>query len=83
MTHDQKNSLAFAVRLSHGYCMDSADVLTKWLADHPDVDVQEARSFMSMCHGVPFPSIRGRKEGPFPVYPDRPYYDARVFEGIE
>ena len=37
----------------------------------------------SMSHGVPWPSIRGKVEGPFPVYPDRPYYDARFHEGIE
>lgn len=83
VTHAQKNSLGFAVRLAHGYCMDLSDVLTKWLADHPDVDVKEARSFISMSHGVPFPSIRGKVEGPFPIYPERPYYDARVHESIE
>lgn len=58
-------------------------LLTVWLSEHPDVKPEEARSFLSMCHGVPFPSIRGKKEGPFPVYRDRPYYDARVHEGIE
>jgi len=83
MTHGEKNDLAFKVRLSHGYCMDQADVLTRWLVEHPHVAVEEARSFTSMCHGVPFPSIRGKKEGPFPVYPSRAYYDARVHEGIE
>lgn len=83
MTKEEKNSLAFAVRLAHGYCCDLSQVLTKWLAEHPDVEPKEARGFISMSHGVPFPSIRGKKEGPFPVYPDRAYYDARVHEGVE
>lgn len=83
MTKDEKNDLAFKVRLSHGYCHDQSQVLREWLEANSHVNIKEARSFISMCQGVPFPSIRGKKEGPFPVYKDRPYYDARVHEGIE
>jgi hypothetical protein len=75
--------LASEIRRVHGYCLESGDALTAWLAKHPHVAPEEARSMASMSHGVPFPSIRGLKEGPFPVYPDRPYYDARFHEGIE
>lgn len=83
MTKEDAGSLGTAVRRSHGYCLDQGDLLTNWLEDHPNVAPEEARSLIMMCHGVPFPSIRGKKEGPFPVYPDRPYYDARFHEGIE
>ena len=57
-------------------CMDIADVLTAYLAIHPDADPVEAR-FVALCVGrVPFPSVEGNP----PVYRDRPYYDARSKE---
>jgi len=83
MTSVQIGSLCSEIRRAHGYCADVSGVLTKWLADNPGVSVEEARAVASMSHGVPWPSIRGKKEGPFPVYPDRPYYDARFHENIE
>jgi hypothetical protein len=73
--------LASAIRRVHGYCLESSDALTEWLKANPTVVPAEARSMASMSHGVPFPSIRGLKEGPFPVYPERPYFDARFHEG--
>lgn len=32
---------------------------------------------------TPFPNIKGLPEGPFPVYKDRPYFDARMWETEE
>jgi hypothetical protein len=75
--------LASEIRRVHGYCLESSDSLTRWLAANPTVSKLEARSMASMSHGVPFPSIRGLVEGPFPVYKDRPYFDARFHEGEE
>lgn len=83
MTRQQMGGLAFAIRLVGGGCLETSDALTVWLLQNPDVAPEEGRSMASMSHGVPFPSIRGRKEGPFPVYPERPYFDARAHEGAE
>lgn len=83
MNRSEMGGLGSEIRKVHGYCLDTSDVLGKWLAANPHVKPEEARSLASMAHGVPFPSIRGKKEGPFPVYPDRPYYDARFHEGVE
>lgn len=83
MNWGEQGGLASEIRKVHGYCLETSDALGKWLKDNPHVDARDARSMASMSHGVPWPSIRGKKEGPFPVYPDRPYYDARFHEGIE
>ncbi len=83
MTRAEMGGLASEIRRARGYCLASGDALAAWLKANPLVNVEEARSMASMAHGVPFPSIRGLKEGPFPVYQDRPYYDARFFEGAE
>lgn len=83
MTKDDAGNLGTEVRRSHGNCLDGGDLLRLWMDSHREVAPEEARSVMSMAHGVPWPSIRGRKEGPFPVYPERPYFDARFHEGTE
>jgi hypothetical protein len=38
----------------------------------------------AVCTGrTPFPSIKGLKEGPFPVFVDRPWYDYRLWHTPE
>ena len=84
MTRLEMGALASEIRLARGYCLESSDALGAWLRCNPHVEPMDARSMASMSHGVPFPSIRGRKEGAFPVRPDRSaYYDARFHEGVE
>ena len=83
MRWDEQGGLASEIRRVHGYCLETSDALGEWLKKNPHVKPEEARSMASMSHGVPWPSIRGKVEGPFPVYPDRPYYDARFHEGIK
>jgi hypothetical protein len=58
-------------------------MLGSWLKRFPNVKPEEAREIVGIPQAVAFPSIRGKKEGPCPVYPDAPYYDARFHEGIE
>ena len=79
MTHQEKSAFGSLVRKCHGYCSDIPAAISAFMAEHPHIPAFEIRSLASMAHGVPFPSIRGRKEGPFPVYPDRPYLDARFW----
>lgn len=84
MTRAEMGGLASEIRRIRGDCLATADALAGFLEANPNVDVREARSMASMSHGVPFPSIRGKVEGAFPVYPERsPYYDARFHEGVE
>jgi hypothetical protein len=83
MTKDERGGLGSEVRRVHGYCLESSDAMGVWLEQHKHVESKEARSMIGACRCFPFPSIRGKKEGPFPVYPDRPYFDARFHEGNE
>lgn len=83
MLRSEEGGLAGEIRRVHGYCLQSSDALTAWLASNTHVPADAARSMACMSHGVPFPSIRGLPQGAFPVYPDRPYYDARVHEDLD
>ena len=71
------------MRSVHGYCLESSDAMGAWLAANPGVAAVEARAVVGATRSAAFPSIRGRKEGPWPVYPERPYFDARFHEGTE
>lgn len=82
MTNAQRSAVASAVRASRGYCLDAGSVIARWCAENPHVPpAQVAR--VAASFSVPFPSIRGRVEGPFPVFPERPYYDARFHDGVD
>lgn len=76
MTTQQVSSLFAALKQVRCRCLDRAEVLEKWLAENPEADVREARAVSLMAGRVPFPSINGNP----PVYRDRPYFDARLFE---
>jgi hypothetical protein len=43
----------------------------------------EMRGYAVGVGRTPFPNIKGLPEGPFPVYKDRPWYDARRWETDE
>lgn len=81
MTNKQRSALGSAVRASHGYCLDMGGTIANWCAQ-TGVDANEACR-VAPSFSVPFPSIRGRKEGPFPVKPEAPYWDGRFHENAE
>lgn len=80
MNKHQMGTIGTQVRKTRGHCLDTSKMLGSIVADYT---ATEARAIVGVIQTVPFPSIRGKKEGPCPVYPDRPYYDARFHEGIE
>ena len=80
MTKDEKGGVGSVVRRAHGYCLESSDAMGAFIAERPHIDPVDARGMVGACRCFPFPSIRGKVEGPFPVYPYRPDYDARFHE---
>ena len=78
MTKDERTSLGADVRATGNRCLEVGDALTAWLAKHPAVVPEEARSVAVLVQRIPFQSIRGRVEGPYPVRPEYPYWDGRV-----
>jgi len=83
VTNPEKGGLGSAVRRVHGYCLESSDAMESWLAVNPNVPVEEVRAVVGATRGSAFPSIRGRKEGPWPVKPEFPFWDGRFHENAE
>lgn len=77
-SYEEFTDLAKRVRHIHGRCLDLGGALEVWRQRHPQSDIREARlRTPGFC--APRPSIRGNG----PVYPDRPFYDARTHESLE
>lgn len=76
MTRDQVQSLHARLKEVKGRCLDSGDVLERWLRQNPTASPEEARACVLVAARCPFPSISGNP----PVYRDRPYYDARYHQ---
>jgi hypothetical protein len=78
VTYESLVSLVHAVKRSHWNAEVGVRMFLRTAEETPEV--------YGYAIGVgrnPFPNIKGRKEGPFPVYPSRPFYDARLWESDE
>lgn len=81
MTYERLVSLVHAVKRSHW----NAELGAAMFLRH-DPTAEPAPELYGYAIGVgrnAFPNIKGKKEGPFPVYPARPFYDARLWETDE
>lgn len=78
MTREEYGGLFCALKRVRGRCLDNGPVLEVWLEENPQANAETARR-VTPGLAAPRPSI----SGPKPVYPERPFYDARFWEGKE
>jgi len=81
MTKEKLTELLQAVKRSHWNARVGVLMFRK---HNPDIElVPEDYGYAIGVGRTPFPNIEGIKEGPFPVYPERQFYDARLWETPE
>ena len=81
MTKGEMNALFESVKRCHWDPILGVKMFSK---HHPHVPITPEVYGLAIGVGrTPFPNIKGLPEGPFPVYKDRPLYDARLWESDE
>ena len=81
MTPQKLGALLHAVKRSH---WDPVVGMRMFRKHHPEVEVTPADYGYAVGVGrTVFPSIKGLPEGPFPVYPSRPFWDERLWNTDE
>ena len=81
MTKNETSGLLEAVKRSHY----NAEIGVKmFLKRNPHLEPTPEMYALAIGVGrTPFPNIKGLPEGPFPVYKNRPYFDARLWHSSE
>lgn len=75
------NALLQAVKRSH---WDPIIGVKMFSRRHPNIEIgPEVWGLVVGVGRIPFVSIKGLPEGPFPVYKERPWYDSRLWDTDE
>lgn len=81
MTKELLTELLHCVKRSHWSAVDGVRMFHK---RHPEIELTPEHYGYAVGVGrTVFPNIKGLPEGPFPVYKDRPFYDARLWDTEE
>lgn len=81
MTKDEINALCHAVKRSHWNPIIGVKMYMK---RNPTVEITPEHYAIAIGVGrTPFVSIKGLPEGPFPVYKNHPWFDARLWDSPE